>query len=274
MKIKDQPKKLKCHYCYSCDDGRRYIPCSEQSKCSNAFCLNCLQKFFDMGEANLPKKWKCLVCQKICNCESCREEAESEKDVLKVEDWRGKACLEDEDKYCGPKIYRTNEPKLNCAPGQPLNRHSANNIIRRETLSRGKGGDGGRLKKRRRREDSQEDMQDGNEAEGSGRAQGLEQRLAAPRQTLTCPQFACYSAVLLNPSHSAHLLLVNPFVAPLVYPPRPPFSFPSEANYGQRMGGQIREEAAKERGASRKVRDKVRHKADRAKIIKREDMKS
>eukprot|EP00826_Nyctotherus_ovalis_P011537 TRINITY_DN12999_c0_g1_i3.p1 TRINITY_DN12999_c0_g1~~TRINITY_DN12999_c0_g1_i3.p1 ORF type:complete len:146 (+),score=7.61 TRINITY_DN12999_c0_g1_i3:140-577(+) len=106
-----------------------------------------------------------------------------------------------------------------------------------------------------------------------GCAQGPEQRFAAPRQTQTYPQFTCYPAVFLNPPQPPQLLLVNPFVSSLVYSPQLPFPFPSEVNYGQRLGGQTREEAAKERGISRKVKDKVRNKADRANIIKREDMK-
>lgn len=57
---------------------KEYIVCSNYPKCLCGFCYDCLRDKFGQQIDKPPKKWICLVCQRICRCERCIEKFEGE----------------------------------------------------------------------------------------------------------------------------------------------------------------------------------------------------
>lgn len=221
--IKDQAKKVKCHYCYSCDADREYVICVDFPQCNYALCHRCLEKFFKQRAESLPKGW-CFGCRKVCNCESCREEGEGNEDTVLVLDWRYPAYLKSENKFCGPKVYRvkTDESKLNCDPvKRSLRKHRKNNSRREYSDS------SGRRTLKKRRLDLQEDprpyafVQDYSRGPDKVRAY--------------CP------AIVINSAQQPQFLVVNPGYSPFVYAGQQLFVVP-EPNCGLRLTQQMGEE--------------------------------
>jgi len=198
FKIKKDQKEFKCHYCYSLNEKRRYASCFKYPECTHSFCYKCLKNFFGMKEISIGKEWMCLVCQKICHCENCLEEAE--KDALVVKDWRRGGYLKNEEKYHGPKVY-SQESKVNSLLGKRSKKAHSKELNDNKTL---------------KKPNLQEDIQ------AQAPPEYEEQHQLDPREMRVFPQLFHYPSVMFDPNQPHPILLMRhippPCYTPIGYP--------------------------------------------------------
>ena len=225
METQKTAKKLKCHYCYSCDKNREYVLCSQYSECGQAFCRKCLKNFFKCRKESLPNNWKCFVCEKMCLCESCKESAEEDKEVVIVKDWRYNACLSNEKKYHGPKVYKVSKPKkcemkLNPIYGKRTKERHAKNSSRDE-ISNSVDGNKSKPSKKPKLNSNQDDMEGKIFAPMFSYPQGFNQYPLLPNGRTMYSPVIYGQALCVNSAQSGQVLLVTPMTTPLVYNPYP-----------------------------------------------------
>eukprot|EP00826_Nyctotherus_ovalis_P037022 TRINITY_DN3348_c0_g2_i1.p1 TRINITY_DN3348_c0_g2~~TRINITY_DN3348_c0_g2_i1.p1 ORF type:complete len:286 (+),score=45.48 TRINITY_DN3348_c0_g2_i1:1255-2112(+) len=228
--IKDQAKKVKCHYCYSCDVDREYATCIDFPRCSYALCHKCLEKFFKLRAENLSRGW-CFGCRKVCNCESCREEGERNGDTVVVLDWRNSAYLKTEKKFTGPKVYRvkTNKSKLNCDPVKRSQQKHRKKNSRREYSGSFSSSGGEPLKKRK------VDLHANSPQAAAQSSYAFIQDYSrgADKVRAYCP------TIVINPAQQPQFLVMNPGYNPFVYAGQQLFVVPEpncELRLTQQMG--------------------------------------
>jgi len=225
MEIQKTAKKVKCHYCYSCDKNREYVLCSQYSECGQAFCRKCLNNFFKCRKETLLNNWKCFVCEKMCLCESCRESAEEDKEIVVVKDWRHNACLSNEKKYHGPKVYKASKPKkyevkLNSIYGKRTKEGHAENSSRGE-ISNNVDGSKSKPSKKPKLDPNQDDMEGRISAPMFSYPQGFNQYPYPLNGRARYSPVVYGQALCVNSPQPGHVLFVAPMTTPLVYNPYP-----------------------------------------------------
>lgn len=278
LEIKELSGKQICHYCYSRDKSRDYIFCSAYPQCKQVFCGYCLKNFFESEQENLSEDWECFVCRKICHCEGCREKAEGDKDVVIVNDWRTGACLENEEKYCGPKNYKAKlcKPKLNRIPGKRAKRKSKGHNTSKGSSSSSYKVTSKVHKKPKLDISQQNDMQSNMALPKFGYDHHLNQYPVGSNGLETYPRFVYYSPMYFNPAPVNVMSALNPMDQFLVYSNQQPLIPISGINGGLLFGRQIVEEQVMNEQMMIKGLENEMQKGrkDFAEVVKREDMQN